>query len=47
MQNSEQGYAAKGQENRFDFYERLTAFLGESYWEAALSGRAPGEGTVP
>lgn len=40
MQSSEQEYAAKGQENRFDFYERLTAFLGESYWEAAAAETA-------
>jgi len=40
MQSSQQEYAAKGQENRFVFYERLTDFLGESYWEAAAAETA-------
>lgn len=38
--NSQQDYAAAGQEKRFDFYERLAAFLGESYWEAVTAEAA-------
>lgn len=42
-QNTQQDYASKGQENRYAFYESLTRFLEESYWdtvsaEAAFDG---------
>lgn len=36
-QNTQQDYAATGQKNRFTFYEQLTAFLEESYWQAVAA----------
>lgn len=39
-QSSQQEYSARGQENRFDFYGKLTNFLGESYWESAVAESA-------
>lgn len=40
MQSSGQDYSAQGQKNRFDFYERLTDFLEQSYWEAVAAEAA-------
>ena len=39
-QNTQQDYAATGQENRFHFYEQLTDFLEESYWQAVAAKAA-------
>lgn len=39
-QNTWQDYAARGQENRCEFYEQLTDFLEESYWEAVAAETA-------
>lgn len=36
-QNTWQDYAARGQENRYVFYEQLTDLLEESYWEAVAA----------
>lgn len=40
MQSSGQDYSSQGQKNRFDFYDRLTDFLEESYWDAAAAEAA-------